>query len=84
MVCYRLFSRLYLSWVELKRIVATLLSEEWYLLPQNHRDYHTTFLIRVNSGGLAANPLNLYTIDPTSLLSLLGMHVSYIILLLTS
>ena len=83
-VCYRLFSRLYLSWVELKRIVATLLSEEWYLLPQNHRDYLTTFLIRVNSEGLAANPLNLYTIDPTSLLRLLGMHVSYIILLLTS
>jgi len=81
--CHRLLSRLYVSSGELKRIVAALLSEEWYLLPQNHRDYLTVFLIRLNDGDLAANPLNLYTVNPTSMLSLLAMHVSYIILLLT-
>ena len=59
----------------IKKNLAALLSEEWYLLPQNHRVYLTTFLIRLNDGGLAANPLNLYTVNPTSLLSLLAMHV---------
>ena len=58
-VCHRLLSRLYVSWGELKRNLAAFLSEKWYLLPQNHRDYLTTFLIRLNDGGLAANPLNL-------------------------
>ena len=79
----RLMSHLYLSGVELKKIAAGTLSEKWFLLSQEDRDIVACFLSRVD-GSLAACPLNLYTVDPTNILSLLTLHISYVIVLLQS
>ena len=79
-----LFSHLYLSCGKLKSAVADSLSEKWHLLTKEQRDLLTSFLIRLDAGNLAACPLNLYTIDPTNLLSLLTLHISYVIVLLES
>ena len=79
----RLMSHLYLSGVELKKIAAGTLSEQWFLLSQEDRDIVACFLSRVD-GSLAACPLNLYTVDPTNILSLLTLHISYVIVLLQS
>ena len=79
----RLMSHLYLSGVELKKIAAGTLSEKWFLLSQEDRDIVACFLSRVD-GSLAACPLNLYTVDPTNIISLLTLHISYVIVLLQS
>ena len=80
--CNRLISHLYLSSGELKSTVGILLSEKWHLLSEEQRVLLNTFIIRLDKGNLTACPLNLYTIDPTNLLSLLTLHISYVIVLL--
>ena len=76
-----LMSHLYLSGAELKKIAAGTLSEKWFLLSQEDRDIVACFLSRVD-GSLVACPLNLYTVDPTNILSLITLHISYTIVLL--
>ena len=77
-----LVSYLYLSCGELKTAIASLLSEKWQIIIQDHRDLLIFFYNRVDKEDLAACPLNLYRIDPTSLMSILTLHVSYVIVLL--
>ena len=79
-----LLSHLYLSGGELRGAVAASLAARWRLLSLDHRNLLTSFLVRLDKGDLAARPLNLYTIQPANLLSLLTLHISYVIVLLQS
>ena len=79
-----LMSHLYLSCGEFKNSVASLLSKKWNLMSGEHRDLLTSFIVRLDKGNMAASPLNLYTIDPTNLLTLLTIHISYIVFLVQS
>ena len=80
--CSWMISHLYLSFGELKSAVAHLLSKKWHLLSHEHRNLLSSFLIRLEKEDLAARPLNMYTVDSTNLLSLLTLHISYVIVLL--
>ena len=77
-----LFSHLRTSCCELKSAVADLLSKKWDFLAQEQRNILTSFLIRLDKRDAVARPLNLYDIDPTNLLSLLTVLISYVIVLL--
>ena len=80
--CNWLYSHLPLSCGELKKSVSVLLSEKWYLMSQDHQNYLSCFFNRLDGGELVARPLNLFSIDPSNVLSLLTFQISYTIVLL--
>ena len=80
--CNWLYSHLPLSCGELKKSVSVLLSEKWHLMSQDHQNYLSCFFNRLDGGELVARPLNLFSIDPSNVLSLLTFQISYTIVLL--
>ena len=77
-------SHVFLSCENLRNSVADVLSSQWHLLSEEHRDLLTSFLLRLNSNNIAASPLNMYTIDPSNVLTLFTLHTSYSMFLLQS
>ena len=75
-------SHVFLSCENLRNSVADVLSSQWHLLSEEHRDLLTSFMLRLNSSNVAASPLNMYTIDPSNILTLFTLHTSYSIFLL--
>ena len=77
----RFTSHLYLSRGKLQRVIAGLLSDEWYLLPHEDRQLLVSFQARLNNEDLAACPMNLFTINPTNLLTTLSLIVTYMVVI---
>ena len=61
-----------------------LLSQHWDRMSKEERDLLRSFISRLRGDHLAANPLGLYNITPTTLLTIFGLVVSYVIVLLQS
>ena len=75
-------SHAFLSCENLRNSVADVLSSQWHLLSEEHRDLLTSFLLRLNSNNIAASPLNMYTIDPSNVLTHFTLQTSYSMFLL--
>ena len=71
----RLLSHLYLSSGKLQKVIAGLLSDEWYLLSDEDRQLLVSFQFRLDKYGLAACPFNLFTVKPTNLLTYANMQL---------
>ena len=76
-----LASHLKLSGDQLKNTLTGLCSEKWQFLSAETRDLLEVIFNRMDRDSLAACPLDLYTIDPTNLLSLTTLIVSYVLFL---
>ncbi|KAI9563147.1 hypothetical protein GHT06_010605 [Daphnia sinensis] len=61
-----------------------LLSQHWNQMSKQDRDLLRSFLSRLYTDSLVACPLGLYNITPSILLSIIGLVVSYVIVLLQS
>ena len=79
-----LLSHLYLSRGNLKSAVTNLLSDDWYRLPVEDRHLLVFFLARLDKEDLAACPMNLFTINPTNLLTILSLIVTYMVVIFQS
>ena len=79
-----LTSHLYLSSSQLQSTVSRLLSKKWKFLAEDDRNVLNSFQNRLGRFDMAAQPLNLYTVTPANLLSMLTLGVSYVIILLQS
>ena len=80
----RLMSHLCLSQAKLKSAIAGLLSADWYLLPDEDRQLLVSFLARLDNEDLAPCPMNLFTVNPTNLLTMLSLIVTYMVVIFQS
>ena len=78
----RLMSHLLLSCQQLKSTTAATLGRKWHLLPEEDRLVLTSFHARLDNQELSANPFDLYTVNPSNLMSILSLIVTYTIVLL--
>ena len=79
-----MMSRLCLSRGELRSTVAAQLCQKWYSMPEENRLFLISFQERLNEDNLAAIPFDLYKVNPSNLLSILSLTVTYTIVLLQS
>ena len=79
--CLLLASQLNKSSRELKATASLLLSRNYHQLRKEERDDFVLFLGRLHSHPLAARPLGLYCIETSILLTVLGLTISYVIVL---
>ena len=77
----QLMSHLYLSRGKLQSAIAGLLSADWYRLPDEDRNLLVSFHARLDREDLAACPLNLFTVNPTNLLTMLSLVVTYMVVI---
>ena len=80
-VTNQLMSGLNLSCDRLRADVAAVLSENWYLLPEENRLFLVSFQQRLHKDQLAAAPFDLFIVNPTNLLSMLSLIVTYTVVL---
>ena len=78
----RLMSHLVISCGKLKSTVAELLSRKWTLLSEEDRLLLASFRSRLDTEVLAASPFDLYSVNPSNLLTMLSLIVTYTIVLL--
>lgn len=77
-----LCSRLHIAGDHLQSKMSQFLAQKWFLLQPCERQFLTAFLLRVQDRGTAASPLGLYSIRPSTLLTLLSIWITYLIVLL--
>lgn len=77
-------SQLYRSVGKFRMFLNYLLSQHWNQMSKQDRDLLRSFLARLHTDSLVACPLGLYNITPSILLSVVGLVVSYVIVLLQS
>ena len=77
----QLVSHLYLSRGNLQSAIASLMSDEWYLLSEEDRQLLVSFQARLDKEDLAACPMHLFTINPTNLLTMLSLTVTYMVVI---
>lgn len=82
--CTLLTSKAYDTSEQLRSRLATSIYRYWDLIPKEERDILLTFLQCLRSDPLAANPLGLYRITPSILLTMASLIVSYVIIMLQS
>ena len=81
-VVNRLMSHLRFAREQLLVSIAALMSQRWHRLPLEDRNHLMAFQTRLFNKDLAASPFDLYTVNPSNLLSTLSLIVTYIIVLL--
>ena len=69
---------------KLRRSVTDRLGVNWYWLAQEDRDFILSFFSVLQDGEMVIRPLNLYSITPGNLLSMLTLVATYIVLLFES
>ena len=79
-----MLSQLYFSKSKLQKSVIDALTRDWYKLGETDRHLHGSFLARLDKGDLAVCPLNLFTVCPSNLLSILGVVMNYLVVLAQS
>ena len=79
-----LLSHLYLSCGKLERSITGLLSRKFHFIFHRDRDLLVSFLSTLQKRDMAVCPMNLYTVQPSNLLTILALIVSYLIILLQS
>ena len=72
----------YLSREQFETAIANFLNLKWDSLLDEDRQFLVSFQERLNNENLAAQPFNLYTINPSNLLSMLSIIATYVIVLL--
>ena len=77
-------SQLHQSVNKLHAVLNYLLGHNWDKMAKEERKLLRSFLTRLQSDQLVASPLGLYYITPTTLLTVFGLVVSYVIVLLQS
>ena len=77
-------SHWYLSCDILQNSVAATLSSKWQLMNEEQRRILTHLLLRLHKAKMAASPLNLYTIQPSNVLTLFTLLTTYVVFLLQS
>ncbi len=70
--------------IQFRGTLNRLLNQHWYQLRKPDRELLRSFLSRLSTNHLVASPLDLYNITPSILLRVLGLVVSYVIVLLQS
>lgn len=80
----RILSQLYFSGHKLKESVADELSRKWYELDEANRHLLISFLGRLDESDLSVRPMDLFTVNPTNLLSVSEVVMNYIIVLAQS
>jgi len=79
-----MLSQLYFSTKKLQKSIADALTRDWYKLGETGRHLHGSFLARLDKGGPAVCPLNLFIVCPSNLLSMLGVIMNYLVVLVQS
>jgi hypothetical protein len=77
-------SHLHQRTIQFRGTLNRLLNQHWYQLRKPDRELLRSFLSRLSTDHLVASPLDLYNITPSILLRVLGLVVSYVIVLLQS
>ncbi|XP_046636894.1 uncharacterized protein LOC124315327 isoform X2 [Daphnia pulicaria] len=77
-------SHLHQRTIQFRGTLNRLLNQHWFQLGKPDRELLRSFLSRLSNDHLVASPLDLYNITPSILLSVLGLVVSYVIVLLQS
>jgi len=77
-------SQLYFSTQRLQKSLADELSRKWYQLNEANRHLLVSFLARIDKGDMAVRPLNLFTVCPSNLLSILEATMNYVVVLAQS
>lgn len=77
-------SHLHKRTIQFRGTLNRLLNQHWDQLSKPDRELLRSFLSRLSTDHLVASPLDLYNITPSILLSVLGLVVSYVIVLLQS
>lgn len=77
-------SQLHRSVSKFRTALNYLMSKHWNRITKEDRDLLRSFMWRIQSDPLVANPLGVYKVTPSVLLSVLGVVVSYVIVLLQS
>lgn len=77
-------SHLHQRTIQFRGTLNRLLNQHWFRLGKPDRELLRSFLSRLSTDHLVASPLDLYNITPSILLSVLGLVVSYVIVLLQS
>ena len=78
----QMMSHLITSCHKLKTAIAHILSNKWNLIPEEDLLILVTFQKRLNEDQLNAAPFNLYSVNPSNLLNMLSLMVTYTIVLL--
>ena len=82
--CVLMSSQLHQSVNKLHTVLNYLLGHHWDKMAKEERKLLRSFQTRLQSDQLVASPLGLYYITPTTLLTVFGLVVSYVIVLLQS
>lgn len=83
-VCTFMSSLLQRSVSKLRTSLNCLLGKYWHQITREDRDLLRSFLSRIQSDTLVASPLGIYNITVSTLLTVLGLVLSYVIVLLQS
>lgn len=78
------FSKLHLTSSKLRKTVSSLLNRHWCILNEESRQILVVFKTELFEDQLAPCPLGLFRITPSILLTMMGLAVSYIVILLQS
>ena len=79
-----ILSQLYFSTNKLKKLAADVSSRKWHQLGEAERHLLVILRTRLNRDDMAVRPMNLFHVNPTNLLSILGMVLNYIVVLAQS
>ncbi len=82
--CTLISSQLHKSVSKLHTFLNYLLSHHWGTVSKDERELLRSFQTRLQSDHLVTSPLGLYHVTPTTLLTVLGLVVSYVIVLIQS
>lgn len=78
------FSKLHLASGKLRKGANTLLNQHWCILNEESRQILAVFKADLSEDQLTPCPLGLFRITPSILLTMMGLAVSYIVILLQS
>ena len=80
--CTLISSQLYQSVTKLRDFLTDKVGRNWVHIGENDRQLLCSFIERLQYDNIVACPLGLYNITPSTLLTVLGLVVSYVVVLL--
>ena len=79
-----MLSQLYFSTKKMKKVLCDVQSQEWFHLDEAKRELLVSFQRRTNKNLMSVRPLNLFTVNPTNFLSIVGVILNYVVVLAQS
>ena len=79
-----MLSQLYFSTKKMKKVLCDVQSQEWFHLDEAKRELLVSFQRRTNKNLMSVRPLNLFTVNPTNFLSIVGVILNYVVVLVQS